>query len=45
MEIKYPDPVKRSLVVEDPLTKGIKDQKGLKPSKDSPAKLPTEKRP
>lgn len=22
-----------------------KDQKGLKPSKDSPAKLPTEKRP
>jgi hypothetical protein len=25
LEIKYPDPVKRSLIVEDPLNKGVKD--------------------
>ena len=31
-------------MIEDQQTK-LKDQKGLKPSKDSPAKLPTEKRP
>ena len=44
LEVKYPDPVKRSTIIDDKDGK-LKDQKGLKPSKDSPAKLPTEKRP